>query len=76
MKNRKFGILVIIALLSLSNTVLADDNINFDFGQDTAIEKIKANKDTLSKAQEAMSAKDYQTAINPSRFPNIIHNFT
>lgn len=64
MKNRKFGILVIIALLSLSNTVLADDNINFDFGQDTAIEKIKANKDTLSKAQEAMSAKDYQTAIN------------
>ena len=64
MKNKKFGILVIIALLSVSNCVMADDSVNFDFGQDTAIEKIKANKDTLSKAQEAMTAKDYQTAIN------------
>lgn len=64
MRNKKIGILVLVALLSVSNCVMADDNINFDFGQDNAIEKIKANKDTLSKAQDAMTAKDYQTAIN------------
>jgi len=64
MKNKKFGILVLVALLSLSNNVMADDSVNFDFGQDNAIEKIKANKDTLIKAQEAINAKDYQTAID------------
>lgn len=64
MRNKKIGILVLVALLSVSNCVMADDNINFDFGQDNAIEKIKANKDTLAKAQDAMNAKDYQTAIN------------
>ncbi|MBR1618528.1 hypothetical protein IJ674_01375 [bacterium] len=63
MRNKRFGILVLLALLSLSNCAIAED-INFDFGQDTAFEKIKANKDTISKAQEAMDNKDYQTAIN------------
>lgn len=64
MKNKRLGILVLVALLSLSNSVMADDNINFDFGQDNVAEKIKANKDTITKAQEVMAAKDYQTAIN------------
>ena len=63
MRNKRFGILVLLALLSLSNCAMAED-INFDFGQDTAFEKIKANKDTILKAQEAMDNKDYQTAIN------------
>ena len=63
MKNKKFGILVLVALLSLSNVVLADDTVNFDYSQNEVIEKIKANKDTLAKAQDAMNAKDYQTAI-------------
>ena len=63
MRNKNFGILVLLALLSLSNCAIAED-INFDFGQDTAFEKIKANKDTILKAQEAMNNKDYQTAIN------------
>ncbi len=63
MRNKRFGILVLLALLSLSNCAIAED-INFDFGQDTAFEKIKANKDTISKAQDAIDNKDYQTAIN------------
>lgn len=63
MRNKRFGILVLLALLSLSNCAIAED-INFDFGQDTAFEKIKANKDTILKAQEAMDNKDYQTAVN------------
>ena len=64
MNNKKIGILVLITLLSVSNCVMADDNINFELGQNTALEKIKANKDTIAKAQEAMNNKDYQTAIN------------
>ena len=63
MRNKRFGILVLLALLSLSNCAIAED-INFDFGQDTAFEKIKANKDTILKAQEAMDNKDYQTAVS------------
>ena len=63
MRNKRFGILVLLALLSLSNCAIAE-NINFDFGQDTAFEKIKANKDTILKAQEAMDNKDYQTAVS------------
>ena len=63
MRNKRFGILVLLALLSLSNCAIAED-INFDFGQDTAFEKIKANKDTILKAQEAIDNKDYQTAVS------------
>ena len=63
MRNKKFGILVFVALLSLSNCVQAEENPNYNYNQNEVIEKIKANKDTLSKAQEAMTAKDYQTAV-------------
>ena len=62
--NKKIGIFVLITLLSLSNCVLADDNIDYTLNNDASVEKIKANKDTISKAQAAMNEKDYQTAIN------------
>lgn len=64
MRNKKIGILVLVALLSVSNCVMADNNSSIDFSQDNAVERIRANKDTVAKAQEAMAAKDYQTAIN------------
>ena len=61
--NKKIGIFVLLALLSLSNNAIADENIDYTLNQDFGIEKIKANKDTLSNAQDAINNKDFQTAI-------------
>ena len=61
--NKKIGILVILALLGVSNTAFAQDTVDFGLAQDVSFEKIKANKDTLSKAQEAIDNKDYSTAV-------------
>ena len=62
-RDKKIGILVILALLSISNASFAEDTIDFGLAQDVSFEKIKANKDTISKAQEAIENKDYSTAI-------------
>ncbi len=61
--NKKIGILVISALLSVSSHAFAQDTIDFSLTQDTSFEKIKANKDTLAKAQEDMANKKYNDAI-------------
>ena len=50
-RDKKIGILVILALLSISNASFAEDTIDFGLAQDVSFEKIKANKDTISKAQ-------------------------
>ena len=63
-KNKKIGIFVLLAFLSLSNSVLANDSIDFTTSDDFSIEKIKANKETISKAQEAINNKDFSSAIN------------
>ena len=62
-RDKKIGILVILALLSISNASFAEDTIDFGLTQDVPFEKIKANKDTILKAQEAIENKDYNTAV-------------
>lgn len=61
--NKKLGIFLLVALLSLSNSAIADENIDYGLTQDVSFEKIRANKDTIVKAKDAMNEKDYQTAI-------------
>ena len=61
--NKKIGILVISALLSVSGNAFAQDAIDFSLTQDTSFEKIKANKDTLAKAQEDIANKKFNDAI-------------
>ncbi len=63
MKNKKIGIFVLVALLSLSNVVMASDSVDYSLTQEVSSERIKANKDTLLKVQDAIDAKDFQTAI-------------
>lgn len=62
---KKVGILVFALVLSMSAPVSAqEDDVDFSQVQDVQTQKIKANKDSLNKAQEAINNKDFQTAIN------------
>ncbi len=65
MKNRnsKICLFALIMLLGSYNGVMAQDNDIYSSFQQGEYEKVKVNKDTLTKAQEAMDSKDYTNAI-------------
>lgn len=65
--NRKICILAVMLVLTTSGCAFgnASDESYVDFTQQSEItEKIRANRDTLSKAQTAIDNKDYNSAIN------------
>ena len=68
MKNcsKKLCLLAILVMLGTGNFVNAQDLSDLDAVSDQNIvsEKIKANRDTLAKAQDAIDKKDFNTAIN------------
>lgn len=64
MKNKKIGILLLTALLSLSGCVMAKNAGDYNSNKDIILEKVKANKETVAKAQEAMQNKDFEMAIS------------
>lgn len=61
--NKKLSILVLISLLSLSNCAIAEVNTD-NTVENSAVEKVKINKNTLISAQNAINEKNYNTAID------------
>ncbi len=64
MSTNKIKICLLAIIMMLGTTVIADESVS---GAESVVsrtdEQIKANKETFEKAQEAISKKDYQSAI-------------
>ena len=63
-RNSKICLFALVMLLSTYNGVMAQDTDIYSTLKQDEAEKVKVNKDTLVKAQEAIDSKDFNSAIN------------